>query len=283
MKHSHLTARIEAITGARPDAVSALSGGCVGEVYRAAMPDGVDIVAKIGEGLAIEARMLRYLAEHSTLPVPNVIFSDDDLLLMEAVESDGDLGADAQHHGAELLASLHNITTDQGFGFPEPTVIGGLHQPNPWSHNWRTFFAEQRLMYMGGEGVRAGRLPTALMARVERFAGALDRWIEEPSQPSLIHGDMWGGNVLSERGRITGFIDPAVYYADPEIELAFSTLFNTFGDAFFSRYQELRPLRPGFFEERRDIYNLYPLLVHVRLFGGSYVSSAERTLHRFGF
>ena len=93
---------------------------------------------------------------------------------------------------------------------------------------------------------------------------------------------MWSGNVLTKDGRIAGFVDPAIYYADSEIELAFSTLFSTFGDAFFRRYDELRPLRPGFFEERRDLYNLYPLLVHVRLFGGSYVGSVERALARYG-
>ena len=84
-------------------------------------------------------------------------------------------------------------------------------------------------------------------------------------------------------GRIAGFVDPAIYYADAEIGLAFSTLFSTFSDAFFARYGEIRPMRPGFFEERRDIYNLYPLLVHARLFGGHYASSGERTLKRFGY
>jgi len=105
----------------------------------------------------------------------------------------------------------------------------------------------------------------------------------EPVRPSLIHGDMWGGNVLAANGMITGFIDPALYFADPEIELAFTTLFSTFGDTFFSRYNEHRPLAPGFFEERRDLYNLYPLLVHVRLFGGSYVDSVDGILRKFGF
>ena len=120
-----------------------------------------------------------------------------------------------------------------------------------------------------------------LRARLETLAGQLERWLTEP-RPALIHGDLWGGNVLAASGRISGFIDPAIYYADAEIELAFSTLFNTFGKAFFSHYNELRPLAPGFFEERRDLYNLYPLLVHVRLFGGGYVGSVERTLKRFG-
>src|SRR5690606_31505376 len=101
--------------------------------------------------------------------------------------------------------------------------------------------------------------------------------------PALIHGDLWTTNILAQDGRITGFLDPAIYYAHPEIELAFSTLFNTFDAPFFERYRQLRPLEPGFFETRRDIYNLYPLLVHVRLFGGGYVGALERFLRRFGY
>jgi fructosamine-3-kinase len=93
---------------------------------------------------------------------------------------------------------------------------------------------------------------------------------------------MWGGNVLVNDGCIAGFIDPAIYYADPEIELAFSTLFSTFGEPFFRRYSEIRPIRPDFFEVRRDLYNLWPLLVHVRLFGGGYVRQVERILKSLG-
>jgi len=136
---------------------------------------------------------------------------------------------------------------------------------------------------MGGEAARAGRMPQRLYARLEKFADNIERWLNEPEHPSLIHGDVWTTNVLAHNGRITGFIDPAVYYAHPEIELAFTTLFGTFGSAFFERYRELRPLKPGFFEERRDIYNLYPLLVHVRLFGGGYAASVDQTLSRFGY
>ncbi|KAF0169954.1 MAG: Ribulosamine/erythrulosamine 3-kinase [Rhodobacteraceae bacterium] len=291
MRHTHLSDRIESIVGHRPAGIGALSGGCVGDVYKATMPGGQDLVAKLGDGgdntphnaLALEGRMLVYLATHTALPVPKVICIDRDLLLMEALQSGGSLDTDAQRHAAQLIAALHNIGTDKGFGFEHDTVIGGLHQPNPWTLSWREFFAQHRLIYMGREAERAGRLPKPLMARLERFAGALDRWIEQPAQPSLIHGDLWSGNILSAGGRITGFIDPAIYYADAEIELAFTTLFGTFGDAFFAPYQELRPIKPGFFEERRDIYTLYPLLVHVRLFGGSYVDSVDRTLKRFGY
>ncbi|NTV46695.1 MAG: fructosamine kinase, partial [Chlorobiales bacterium] len=84
-------------------------------------------------------------------------------------------------------------------------------------------------------------------------------------------------------GKIAAFIDPAIYYAHPEIELAFITLFSTFGRHFFDAYNERSGIRRGFFEERRDIYNLYPLLVHTRLFGGHYLHSAESILSRFGF
>ena len=167
-------------------------------------------------------------------------------------------------------------------GYERDTLIGGLAQPNPQNASWLAFFAEHRLIHMARDAYEAGRLPAATLGRVETLAGRLDRWLVEPSRPSLIHGDMWGGNVLAKGGRVAGFVDPALYYADPEIELAFSTLFSTFGRAFFERYGALRPLRPGFFEERRELYNLYPLLVHTRLFGGAYAASVARTLDRFG-
>lgn len=278
---------IESIVGERPLRIQPLSGGCVGDVFAVAMPSGLDLVAKVGDGpdsgLAREGRMLAYLAEHSELPVPEVISASDTLLLMTKIETGGGLNADAERHAGELVARLHDITTDKGFGFDEDTVIGGLHQPNPWTASWRDFFAEQRLVYMGREAERAGRLPARVMARVEKFAADIARWIIEPAQPSLIHGDMWGGNVLARGGRVTGFIDPAIYFADAEIELAFTQLFSTFGDAFFASYRRHRAIAPGFFEQRVDIYNLYPLLVHVRLFGGGYVQSVERTLARFGY
>lgn len=93
---------------------------------------------------------------------------------------------------------------------------------------------------------------------------------------------MWTTNILAQGDRITGFIDPAIYYGHPEVELAFITLFGTFEQPFFDHYHEIRPISTGFFEERCDLYNLYPLLVHTRLFGGSYGTAIERTLHQFG-
>ena len=225
--------------------------------------------------------MLGYLARMSRLPVPEVLHADDRLLVMAHVATSGGITESVQTHAAELLADLHGIGAS-AFGFERATVIGGLAQPNPCSRTWVPFFRDHRLRFMAGEALAAGRLPARTMARIEALAGRIERWLDEPEAPSLIHGDAWAGNVLCRRGRVAAFVDPAIYHGDAEIELAFTTLFQTFGEPFFDRYRERRPLRPGFFEARRDLYNLYPLLVHVRLFGGTYVASIERTLARFG-
>jgi fructosamine-3-kinase len=138
-------------------------------------------------------------------------------------------------------------------------------------------------MYMAREANRVGSLPEEDLRGVERLAERLDEYLEEPESASLIHGDVWGGNVIAGETGISGFLDPAIYHADPEIELAFITLFGTFGEAFFERYGEIRPIREGFFEVRRDLYNLYPLLTHVRLFDGKYLDATQSILIRFGF
>jgi fructosamine-3-kinase len=225
--------------------------------------------------------MLSYLFRRSDLPVPQVVHADDLLLLMTYLDSGDPLTASAQAHAAELLAALHGMTADR-YGLERDTVIGGLRQPNTPSASWTDFFRDQRLIHMAREALAAGALTPALMERIETFAGRLEDLLGPPSPPGLIHGDMWGGNVLVRGGRIAGFVDPAIYFADPEIELAFSTLFSTYGEPFFARYGEIHPLRPGFWEERRDIYNLYPLLVHARLFGPGYAGQVEATLRRFG-
>ncbi len=273
---------IEAATGQRPAQVGKLSGGCVGEIYKVELKDGTRLVAKVSAtgGLAVEAFMLGYLKMHSELPVPAVLHAADKLLLIEFVETSGGLTPSAEAQAAELLAGLHGVTAGN-FGFEGDTAIGGLPQPNPWSPRWREFFRDQRLLYMGRLALDRGNLIRATFARLEKLCARIEDYIEEPAAPALIHGDCWGGNVLTRNGRIAAFVDPAIYYAHPEIELAFATLFSTFGNAFFDRYQELRPIAPGFFEARRDIYNLYPLLVHSALFGGQYPDQVHRTLSRY--
>lgn len=237
--------------------------------------------AGAGGTLDIEGYMLDYLARTGAVPVPAAIHAAPGLLVMDYVETSGQVDAGCQEHAADLLAALHGITAD-AYGHERDTPIGPLAQPNPWMRSWVEFFRDRRLLHMGRKALESGALPQRTYGLLERFCGgALDSLIEEPDKPSLIHGDMWGGNVLVRQGRVSAFIDPAIYHADPEIELAFSTLFGTYGAAFFRRYNEHRPIRPGFFEARRDIYNLYPLLVHTRLFGGHYAAQVEGILRRF--
>ncbi len=277
---------IEIALGKAPLNIVALSGGCVAEVYKVYLPDDTVLVAKIDHSRPVrlmqEGAMLDYLGKHSRLPVPAVVYCSKAVLLTEFLEGESYFPVAAQRHAAELLADLHGISASH-FGFECDTLIGGLHQPNPQTISWLNFFRDQRLLYMAGEAVKAGCMPHEFLHRLEKFAEQLDAWLQEPQQPSLIHGDVWTTNVLAQGGRISGFIDPAIYFAHPEIELAFTTLFGTFGVDFFQCYNEIRPIPPGFMEERRDIYNLYPLLVHVRLFGGSYLQSIDRILSRLGY
>ena len=266
--------------------ISPLGGGCIGQVYQATLQDGLRLVAKVDDSdnphLDIEGYMLQFLSDHSELPVPEVWHCTPRLLLMSFIDGSSSFSKPTQEHAAELLGCLHRVQ-GPAYGFEKDTLIGGLRQPNPWTDSWLTFFRDERLLYMGRECVRKGRFSREFYGRLRKFAGKLDLWLQEPRYPSLIHGDVWTSNVLAAGGKITGFLDPAIYFANPEIELAFTTLFGTFGEWFFAAYQEFNPLQPGFFEERRDIYNLYPLLVHARLFGGSYVNSLDNILRRFDY
>ncbi len=273
--------QIEAITGQRPTDVRSLHGGMVGEVYKISMPDGVPLVAKVDPTrkalLRREGYMLRYMRPY--LPVPDVLHSDDSLLLMTFIDGQSRFDARAEQHAADLLAALHGVTAPR-FGLQRDTLIGPIPQPNPQTPRWVDFFREHRLLYMADVMVGRGRLPATVRKKIDKLAAKLPGLIDEPAAPALVHGDVWSTNVLAKDGRVTGFIDPACYYGHPEMDLAYITLFGTFGNPFFARYNAHRPIEPGFFEVRRDIYNLYPLLVHVRLFGGGYVNSVYRILDR---
>lgn len=271
--------RLAAALGVAVRATTPLQGGCIAAVYRADLADGRRVVAKIGGRLLDrEALMLRALAA-AELPVPAVIHAAPDLLIMRHVEGESRFDARAERHAAELLAALHAHTAPH-FGYPTPTLIGGLDQPNPREADWATFYGQHRIGYMAREAERVGRLSAGQRRRVEAVADRLGAWVA-PGPPSLLHGDVWTTNVLAADGRITGFLDPAIYYGHAEVELAFIDLFSTFGRPFYDAYQALRPLAPGFFRDRCPLYQLYPLLVHARLFGGHYAEQVDAIARRY--
>lgn len=262
-----------------------LAGGMISQVIRVDLEGGESIVAKAGDGghdLTIEAYMLRYLRERTGLPVPEVLRDEPDLLLMEFVEGRIEWEGTAMRHLGELLANCHQVTS-QYYGLERDTLIGPLHQPNPQMRSWIAFFREQRLLYMIGIARDTGNLPAALEQRLLRIAAKVDRYLIEPAKPALIHGDMWKTNVIARAGRVAGIIDPALYYAHNEMELVYMTLFGGTGEEFFSAYSKTIPIESEFFSTRRHIYNLYPLLIHLTIFGSKYLEPLRQTLKRFGF
>ncbi|HHK74858.1 MAG TPA: fructosamine kinase, partial [Rhizobiales bacterium] len=217
------------------------------------------------------------------LPVPDIIYADPQLLAMSWINSSHSVITPAhERHMARLLSDLHS-QPQPCFGFDRDTVIGILPQPNARSKHWIPFFRDQRLLFLARFAHQRGKLPAPLLVRLERLGEKLEKLLDEPAHPALIHGDIWSGNVLLGKNRINALIDPAAYYAHPEIELAFMTMFGSFGEAFFQEYSALTPFdfdTQGFFGLRRDIYLLYPLLVHVLLCGASYLRDIENILQK---
>ena len=262
-----------------------LTGGKISQVARIDFADGESVVVKTGEAshdLRIEAYMLRLLRERTDLPVPSVIHAEPDFLLLEFIAGEDEFTPASLQHLGRLLARCHQTRGD-AYGLESDTLIGPLHQPNPPSECWIDFFREHRLLYMAGLARESGALPLALEARLLSFAEVLDRYLVEPAYPALIHGDIWRTNIILRGDRVAGVIDPALYYAHYEVELAYMMLFDGFGEDVFAAYQEINAIDKDFIETRRHIYNLYPLLVHLIIFGSKYIKPLEANLARFGF
>lgn len=270
-----------------PLAVTPLGTGFGIRGYRLSFEDGRSLAIKAdldnqSDEFIIEAEMLERL-QKAGWPVPDVISADDRALLMTWLENDqSPLRRKEEYKTGALLAQLHRRSGDF-YGYEKSTPIGRLPQSNNKSQYWVPFFKFNRLLYMAEKAREENQLSEALYDRILAFSENLGDHLGEPDAPALIHGDIWGGNIINSKGELKGFIDPAIYFAHPEIELSFTRMFNTFGPAFYEGYQSITPLEPGFFKERVDIYNLYPTLVHVRLFGAGYLAPIEQTLKRFGY
>lgn len=280
MNADSLADRIEAALGHRPDRLTRIAGGHGATVWR--LDVGRErLVAKAAPAhLASESRMLADLAAAGA-PVPAVHYGDDRLIVMDYVETDGTgLSDDGGRALAETLAALHTHTTKE-YGHGYDVMIGGLPQINERFTRWVDFFRWKRLDVASWLAMRAGRITPELNERLWRLGGRLREWLHEPPQPALLHGDLWIGNVLCRSGHAVALIDPAIAYGHPEIELAFTQLFGGFPPSFLRRYVEISPPPPGFHEERRALYQLYPLLVHAALFGAPYDLQVETIVSRY--
>lgn len=234
----------------------------------------------------VEAQGLELLAQPNVIRVPGVYGHSEPadgrpaFIVLEWVEQDGAGRSAAAETLGRQLAALHRETAPE-FGLDHDNYIGSLPQPNAPMPSWIDFYRERRLGFQRQLAREKGRMPSQRDRRLGQVMEHLDRWIDDADvQPSLIHGDLWGGNYLIDTQSRPVLIDPAVYYGHREIELAFTELFGGFPAGFYDAYDEAYPLSPGY-EERRPLYQLYHLLTHLNLFGESYGGSVDRILHRY--
>lgn len=228
-----------------------------------------------------EARGLDLLRRAEALTIPEVIhhgqYQEKAFLMLEYINPTPRAANYWQDLG-QSLALLHSHTQPR-FGLDFDNYIGSLPQQNTQTSNGLRFFIEQRIQAQAGLAFYKGLLSKELYNKLPRLYDRLPELLPN-ERPALLHGDLWSGNVLVNEQGAPALIDPAVYYGFREMELAFTTLFGGFEPLFYEAYDEAFPLEPGF-TERISIYNLYPLLVHVNLFGTGYVSGIERVLERF--
>ena len=232
----------------------------------------------------VEAEGLEALATSGSVRVPSVIAASgagDEVawLLLEWIE-EGRAGRAGWVRLGRELAALHRGAglgaPETRFGWSGDNLIGSLPQPNGWSDDWAGFWAERRIRPLARELRDGGAFSAAQTAMVEAVAKRADELLGPAAAadgPSLLHGDLWSGNVLFARDGAPVVIDPAVYAGHREVDLAMAHLFGGFSGAFREAYDDAWPLRPGY-PRRRAAYQLYPLLVHARLFGGGYAASA---------
>lgn len=281
----------ELLAGISGKAVSIISdqsvgGGCINRTLKLITTEGAYFIklndACLYPGM-FDAEMLglKLLAGKSALriPVPLISgkFNNTAFLLMEFIGQSPPVKNFWESFGASL-AALHKNTHPK-FGLDISNYIGSLPQQNSYCDSWSEFFSTQRLGPLSESAYRKQLLPSKLMAHFERLYARLPEiFPEEP--PALLHGDLWNGNYMTDDKGQACLIDPAVYYGHREMDLAMSMLFGGFPSEFYDAYNNTYPLEKGW-NDRVKICKLYPLLVHLILFGKSYLPEIERIVRRF--
>ena len=226
-----------------------------------------------------EAADLEILGRH--VPVPAVIgfgkTAGWNFLLTEFME-ESNPGPDTWSDAGRNLATLHQQRSDQ-HGFAHSNFLASLSMDNKPKLDGIDFLIQNRILPAIGLCLMEEKIPIDLYRRIESFCARLGRIIPQ-EEPSLLHGDLWTGNLMVGQNGKAIFIDPAAYYGFRESELAFTYLFGGFDRKFYESYLEVFPLEPGF-GERVSVYHIHPLLVHVQLFGSGYIAGIEKILKRF--
>ena len=228
-----------------------------------------------------EQQGLRAIESTKTIAVPHVHLVDEldgkAFLLMDFVESRRPNAKDYTHFGRDL-ANMHLVSNDQ-FGFSSDNFIGSLSQSNAFHTDWAEFYWNERILPQ----LEIAKKNTALDdAKIPSKESALKilRQVFGEVKPSLLHGDLWGGNYLISTDGTPFLIDPAVYYGHSIVDVAMSRLFGGFDAEFYDAYHEIIP-KQTYYQEQIKLYQLYYLLVHLNLFGRSYRSSVVDILERY--
>lgn len=279
---------VEAALGSHIVAARALSGGDINDAFAARLATGATVFIKTNDRadpamFPAEARGLAFLEEAAALRVPHVLtvssgnVGEPCFLVLEYLEPARPVSGFDERLGRGL-ATLHRAGAPH-FGLDHRNFIGRLAQTNEPAGTWHEFYGQRRLLPQLRLAVDSGRATKKMKEGLERLVRRLADLVGAPESPSRLHGDLWGGNLHVDDHGEPCLIDPAVYGGHREVDLAMMRLFGGFSERCFSAYAEAWPLSPGH-QDRIPLYQLYPLLVHVNLFGGSYVRSVERALDR---
>jgi fructosamine-3-kinase len=262
-----------------------LSGGCVNTAVRLETDEGKFFIkwneTKDADFFEAEAKGLALIAATEAIKVPKVLangkIAEKTFLLLEYIESALQQKNYWQNLG-HAIALLHAHTQPK-FGLHFDNFIGGLPQSNTYQPSWASFFFEKRLEVQFGLAYYNGYIDADYLRKLEKLRVKTENLFpHEP--PALLHGDLWSGNVMTNSEGAPLLIDPAPYYGHREAEIAFTRLFGGFEEEFYHTYHDTFPLADGF-EERIGLYNLYPLMVHVNLFGKGYLAAVDTVLTKY--
>jgi protein-ribulosamine 3-kinase len=278
---------IEEKTGSKIKSVSSVSGGCISDAYRITDDKGNNFFLKLNpspKDLYIkESNGLRELKKANVIRVPAVISCNEEFLLTEFI-SQGSRSKKFFEDFGRKFAELHRYTGEK-FGFYENNYIGSNPQLNIANeveeNNWVSFYFNKRILYQFKLAEKNGYAEKELREGISSIEKIIHKIIDSSLEPpSLLHGDLWGGNYMVDENGNACIIDPAVYYGHREADLAMTKLFGGFSTEFYNAYNEAYPLKEGY-ELRESIYKLYHVLNHLNLFGTSYYSHAISLIHQY--